>query len=208
MRQRKYPIQIWFLSDDLQQSAQWLANKHLIKTINGCMQVLVAARMYYVGIRTPKFYKHFFDVDHKAETLDKLFPLWPLRQKPPFMGYKSKVSKWCRMCKEHYDYIKHYLDILLQEYEFRFKKMHGLSKFLEWLECDAPALPIPEGHLSNIVIPWKCLDPQFRDKDICAGYRAQYKAVMKNDGIKPTDYKCRDIPEFLFNSNENSKWLE
>ena len=207
MHHKQYPIQIWFLSEDLEQSAQWLTNKHLVKTINGCMNALIAARFYYIGIRTPKFYKYFFDADHKQETLDRFFPLWPLRQRPSFNTYKTKVSKWCRMCSEHYSYVKRYLDILLQEYEFRYKKMHGLSKFLDWLENDAPKLPIHEGKLAKVVVPWECLKPRFRDKDICAGYRKQFKAVVENDGgPKVTDYKCRDIPEFLL--QKNSSWME
>ena len=206
MKARRYPIQIWFLSEDLSESARWLSNKTLAKSITGCMTALVATRFYFIGIRTAKFYKHFFDDKNRAETMDKFFPLWPLRQKPPFNQYKSKVSKWCRQCSEHYDYIKTYLDILLQEYEYRYKKMHGLEKFLDWLECDAPQLNIPKGNISKIVIPWKVLNPKYRRRDICLGYRLQYKAFLENDGIKVQDFKNRDIPEFLL--QKNSQWLE
>lgn len=202
---KRYPIQIWFLSEDMQQSAEWLSNKHLVKTINGCMNALLATRFYYIGIRTPKFYKYYFDKERKRETLDRFFPCWPLKQKPSYMAYKTKTSKWCRMCREHYDYVKQYMAVLLQEYEYRYKKPHGLSRFIEWLEFDAPELSIPEGKLTVISLPWKCLNPKYRDKDICQGYRNQYKAVMTNDGIKLADYKNRDIPEFLVQKQNN--WL-
>lgn len=205
MKRRTAPIQIWFLSEDLQESAKWLSNKQLAKTISGCMSAMVAARMYFVGIRTPKIYKHLFDKDHKAETMERLFPLWPLKLRPPFGQYKTRASKWCRMCKEHYDYVKQYLDVLLLEYEFRYQKPHGLSKYLEWEELDAPKLNIPSAHVSKVTIPWKCLSPQHRRKDICEGYRAQYKAMLLNDGIKVSDFKNRDIPEFL--CDNSSKWM-
>lgn len=75
------------------------------------------------------------------------------------------------MCREHYDYVKSCLRHLLDEYQFRFKKEHGLAKFLDWLEIDAPQLDIPEAHLSKISIPWKCLNPRWRRKILVDGYR-------------------------------------
>lgn len=206
MHYKSYPVQIWFLSDNLQQSAEWLSNKQLVKTINGCMNILNSARFYFIGIRSFTFYKYYFDKERKDETLNRFFPLWPLKQKPLFNQYKSKTSKWCRMCKEHYDYVKSYLDILLDEYEFRYQKEHGLKKFSEWLDVDAPQLQIPEGHISKIVVPWKILNPKFRCKDICEGYRRQYAAMLQNDGVKIDDFKNRDIPEFLL--SKDSKWME
>ena len=110
------------------------------------------------------------------------------------------------MCSEHYEYVKSYLNILLNEYQFRFQKEHGLAKFIEWLDFDAPKLNIPAGNLKHIYIPWKCLNPKYRKKDLTAGYRAQYKALLENDGIKVTDFKNRDIPEFLV--SKTNKWME
>lgn len=170
------------------------------------MHALNAARFYFIGIRSPKFYKYYFSKEHKQETIDKFFPLWPLRQKPLFNQYKSKTSKWTRQCSEHYEYVKAYLSILLNEYEFRYKKPHGLTKFLEWLEVDAPKLDIPKGNLKKITVPWKNINPYYRRKDIYESYRAQYKHVMKNDGIQIDSFKNRDIPEFLV--EKDNKWLD
>lgn len=205
MKIRRYPIQIWFLSENLKQSAEWLSNKQLIKTITGCMHALNATRFYFIGIRTPKFYKYYFDKEHKQETLNRFFPHWPLKQKPLFNQYKSKTSKWTRMCNEHYEYIKNYLQILLDEYLYRYQKPHNLVKFLDWLNFDAPKLNIPLGHIKKIIIPWKNLNPKFRRKDIYSGYRLQYKKLLENDGIKIDDFKNRDMPEFLI--QKNSQWL-
>ena len=103
--------------------------------------------------------------------MDKFFPIWPLKQKPKFMQYSSKESKWTRKCAEHYEYIKKYMSILLDEYLYRFNKEHGLAKFIEWEEFDAPKLNIPYGKLSKIVLPWKVIDPQYRKVNIIDGYR-------------------------------------
>ena len=75
------------------------------------------------------------------------------------------------MCKEHYDYVKEYLRALLDEYQIRFNKEHGLSKFIAWLDEDAPSLNIASANISSISIPWKCLNPRWRRKNLVDGYR-------------------------------------
>ena len=207
MKFKRYPVLVWFLDEDMQRSAAMLTNKHLVKTISGCLQCLLSARFYFIGFRSAKFYKHYFDKVRKAETMDKYFPLWPLKMKPSYQGYNSKEGKWCRKCLEHYTFISNYLDVLLDEYMFRYGKEHGLAKFAEWNKIDAPALNIPAGNLKKVVLPWKVLNPKYRKADILAGYRLQYKHMLEKDGgVKLQDYAKRDVPEFL--TRENAKWLE
>lgn len=211
-RPKTYPVQIWFLDEDLQKSAQCLSNGLLYKSIKGCMQALITARFYFIGIRSKKFYKHFFDKEHKLETMDKFFPLWPMEKQPLFSNYDTRQSKWCRKCLEHVEYVKKYLEILCLEHEFRFRKVSSASKFLDWLENDAPPLKIPRGNLKKIVLEWKTIDPKYRSKDIVAGYRAQCKALLQNDGIQVKDFTNRDIPEFLLDESQKDegmkKWMD
>lgn len=207
MKSKRYPIQIWFLSDDLNESAKFHNNKQLVKSINGCMNAIVCTYFYFYGIHSAKFYKYYFSKERIKESYDKYFPLWPLKLKPPFNQYKAIHSKWTRKCREHYDFICNYLDILLLEYEYRYGKQHGLQKFSDWLKFDARKLNIPYGNLKKIIVPWKCLNPKFRNKDIYLGYRNQLKALIENDGgVKITDFKNRDVPDFLV-KNDN-KWLD
>lgn len=210
-RPKIYPIQIWFLDSDLQKSAKCLSNKFLYKTINGCMQALIASRFYFIGIRNKKFYKYFFSKERKQQTMDKYFPLWPMEKPPSFSNFDTKQSKWTRKCLEHVEYVKKYLDFLCIEYEFRFKKQSSAEKFLEWLDCDAPKINIPSGNLTKITLEWKSIDPKFRDKDIIKGYRNKYKAIFQNDGIQIKDFTNRDIPEFLIEEDINKqnaeKWM-
>lgn len=56
-----------------------------MKSISGCMQALIATRFYFIGIRSKKFWSYFFDKVRKDETMDKFFPLWPLKQTPKFI---------------------------------------------------------------------------------------------------------------------------
>lgn len=102
------------------------------------------------------------------------------------------------MCLEHYEYVRMYLRDLLDEYQFRFKKEHGLAKFLEWMSTDAPPLEIPEAHLTKISIPWKCLNPRWRRKILVDGYRQQFvHSFEDDDAFKAYQGSCRDIPDFV-----------
>lgn len=195
---KTYPIQIWFLDDDLQRSAEFQTNKTLLKSIDGCFQALVCARLYFIGIRTKTFYKHYFSKENSLETKERFFPCWPLKKNPSFQAYTSKTSKWTRMCLEHYEYVRHYLRALLDEYQFRFNKDHGLSKFLDWLDFDAPSLDIPRANLKAVSIPWKCLNPRWRRKTLVDGYRLQFVHSFEDDDpFKAYAGSCRDIPDFV-----------
>lgn len=197
MHNKSYPIQIWFLDDDLHLSAQYQTNKSLVKSISGCMQALITARFYFIGIRNIKLYKYVFDEMHVEDTMSHFFPLWPLKQKPSFSKYASKESKWTRKCKEHYDYVKRYLQILLDEYAYRFKKEHILVKFAEWLELDAPKLSIPEARLQKVTLPWKNIDKKFRRKNVVDGYRLQLMNTLEQDPTAVFMKTRRDIPRFV-----------
>lgn len=195
---RRYPIlQIMFLDEDLIKSAQYLTNKSLVRSISGCMQALIATRFYFIGIRNKKYYDYYFDKIRKDEIMDKFFPLWPLHQRPMFMQYLSKESKWTRKCKEHYDYVKKYFDVLLDEYMYRFGKEHGLNKLSIWLDIDAPQLTIPSAKLSKIILPWKVINIKYRRRDILDSYRLQF---MNSLDVKPEVAFLktkRDIPDFV-----------
>lgn len=206
MHPKTYPIQIWFLDNDLQISAQCLTNKLLNKTINGCFQALCATYFYYYGIRSKKFYSYYFDKSRKALTMDRYFPCWPIKTQPKYQSYSTRQSKWCRKCKEHFEYIKTYMGILLEEYSYRTNKEHGLGKFLEWLEFDAPKINIPIGNLKKIVLDWKVLNPKYRKTNIVEGFKLQYKAYLRTKGLDMKDFTKRDIPEWLM--LEDNKWLD
>ncbi len=208
MRYKAYPIQIWFLDNDLEVSATLLPDKMLQKTILGCMQALIAARFYVYGIRSMRFHKYYFDKVRKVQTLDHLFPLWPFRKTPSFQKYGTQTSKWCRKCKEHYEYVKRYFGICLLEYESRFGKQHAVVKFEEWNDVDAPLVKIPEAHLSKVIVPWKVLPIKYRSRDILSGYRKYLKSILDRDGgVKVGDYTGRDIPEFLLEESVLSQHM-
>lgn len=197
MAKKSYPIQIWFLDDDLHKSAQYQTNSSLTKSISGCMQSLINVLFYFSGIRTHKIYKHLFAYEIRKESMEKYFPLWPLQQKPFFRQYLSRESKWCRKCLEHVEYTKTYMSLLLDEYEYRFNRQHKLTTFLDWYEHDAPQFSIPKANIDKVTIPWKNLDPRFRRKDLVRGYQLMFMSKFTKHPIDEFARTKRDMPEFV-----------
>lgn len=117
---------------------------HALSTsINGCIGAITSAIMYFRGIRTKKFYDYFFSKDNIASTMERFFTGWPLPKKPSFRMYTSREAKWCRSCKECFDFVLSYLDILLDEHQFRHSSSHIASGFPYWVRFDMPSLDIP-----------------------------------------------------------------
>lgn len=197
MSKKTYPIQIWFLDNDLYKSAKYQTNSTLTKSISGCMQSLINVVFYFSGIRSHKIYKHFFSHDIRKESMDKYFPLWPLQQKPFFRQYLTRESKWCRKCFEHVEYTKKYMRILLDEYEYRFNRQHKLINFLEWFENDMPQLSIPYANIETIIIPWKNLDPKYRRKNIVRGYQLMFMSKFTKHPLDEFARTKRDVPDFV-----------
>lgn len=196
MKNKFYPIQIMFLDENLNKSAEYQTNKTLIKSINGCIQALLSARFYYNGIRSKKIYDWYFNKEKLLLSLQDFFPGWPLKKKPSYSQYSSRTSKWCRQCKEHYDLVMKYLDIMLLEYDYRFNKQHNSQIIYDWILMQAPELKIPYANLNKIVLPWKCLNPKYRKRDIVQGYRTQYLYSIEEPFEAYNDSK-RDIPDFV-----------
>lgn len=193
---KTYSIQIWFLHEDLATSAAFQTNKTLETSIRGCVQGILSAIFYSKGIRSQKFYNYYFHKDRLSQSIDEFFPSWPFKAKPSYSLYSTKTSKWVRACKEHLDLTKTYLDILLDEYELRFRKQHKLHEFLNWLAFSD--FDLKPANLKTIVFPWKVLNPKYRNKDICLGYRKALLGTLTRAYIfdEFKDSK-RDIPDFI-----------
>lgn len=204
MKFKKWPIHIWFLDDDLQKSAEYLNDDALQTTMNGCIGALVSAYMYFIGIRSKKFFSYFFSKDTVSSTMASKFPGWPGKKKPTFTAYGWRESKWCRSCHENFDYLCKYLSILVDECQYRSKEMHGKDTMLQWIEDIIANVDFPYAGISKIYLPWKCIDPRYRRVDIVAGYRLQFMSKFEdNDPFKAYGSCIRDIPQFVlehFNS--------
>ena len=154
--------------------------------------------MHMAGVRSKKFYEHFFSKDLQQESTSRIFPMWPLRKKPSFSSYGWRESKWCRSCLDNYEYTKSYLSALLDEHEYRFSTSHANAQFLSWVELDAPKLGLPLLGLSDVILPWKVIDPKHRRVDVIEGYRLQFMSTFDCDDPFAAYGSCkRDVPSFV-----------
>lgn len=207
MKNRKWPIYIWFLDDDLQKSSEFLTDKALLRSIDGCIGALVSTYFYMIGIRTKKFYDYFFAKDRIQETMDRFFPNWPLSKKPTFAAFNRRESKWCKMCFENWSYVKKYLELLFEEAAYRNGSEHDDASFMQWIDFDMPNIDLQKAGLSNVVLPWKVIEPRFRKINVIEGYRLQFMSIFEDsDPFKAYGSCKRDIPEFVldyFNVNQS-----
>lgn len=192
-------VHVWFLDNDLEKSAQMLTDKCLNKTINACVNCIVSVHMHLMGIRSKKFYSHFFSKENMQETMSSKFTGWPLKSKPSFNAYQWKESRWCRMCHENLDLMVDYLSALLDEHIWRCSRSHPAQSVLDWVKSDEILLDFPYAGLTEVVLPWKSVDPKYRTEDIITGYRSQFCATQIEDGDAFAAYaNCRrDIPDFI-----------
>lgn len=89
------------------------------------------------------------------------------------------------------------MQILLNEYSYRFKKEHGLQKFLDWATTSPIAPQIPYGKIHTINLPWKDLKLKYRRKNIVEGYRLQFMNSFSKDAFAEYSGSMRDIPQFV-----------
>lgn len=197
---RRIPhIQIWFLDDDLSLSAQYMTNKILERTIVGCYHALVNSVFYFSGIRSKKIYDYYV----RTNSICDVFNNWCFKKFPKFTKFSTYESKWCRKCREHFDTVLTYFNILLDEYMYRFGKPHKLNNFSDWIVCDFNCDIIKRANLKTILFPWKNIDIRYRRKNIIDSYRLQFINSFSSDMF--TEYlNCkRDIPQFVLDFNKN-----
>lgn len=198
MKHKRWPIYIWFLDKDLHMSAKYMTDKALLRSIDGCIGAIVSTYFYLIGIRSKKFYDYYFAKERLQGTMDRFFPNWPLSKKPSFAAYGHRESKWCKSCRENYDYLVNYLKMLFDEHEYRNASPHESTSFIDWLEMDMPHIELPHAGIDSIVLPWKVVEPRFRRVDVVAGYRLQFMSLFEdNDPFKAYGSCKRNIPQFV-----------
>lgn len=196
---------IIFLDEDPVKSSWVLSTRFIDYNIRNCVQVLVCANLYMVGIRNRKACSYYFGKERKTESLQRFFPNWPMKKPPSFVKYTSQESRWCRKCKNHYDVILGYLGALLEEFAFRRGVEHELQDMYDFLQTiqfeNSLRLGIKVVFVKGlkVVLPWKNLPLKYRKKDIIEGYRKYYKSLIIDPFYEYRDSK-RDIPEWLLDN--------
>lgn len=141
-------MNIFYLSTDPVLAAQYQCNKHVVKMILETAQLLSSAH-------------------HVLDSQNDL--LYKLTHK------NHPCAIWTRSNKSNYYWLYSHFQALLEEYTFRYNKVHSSSKLLKLLS-NAPK-NIPDGEFYD---PPKCMQDEYKLESCIDSYRNYYMKAKKN----------------------------
>lgn len=138
-------MNIFYLSHDVDQCAQWHVDKHVVKMILETCQLLSTAHRLIDG--TPTIEKRYVagslparwrQIKRWSLPVDQRFPTDrnDVVYQATHMNHPSAV--WCRANDANYMWLFELLQALLKEYTYRYDKQHVCRKLVPYLQF-APA---------------------------------------------------------------------
>lgn len=177
-------MNLFYLSRSAREAAQAHCNKHAVKMILETAQLLSTAHRLLDGKRAAGFSK----TGRKQTT-------WVLPdQKRENVLYRAThanhpTAVWIRASRAHYAFAFELFVELMDEYTFRYGKIHACTKLVEAL-ADAPAGILDAGFSD----PPTCMPAEYRvSDDAVTCYRAYYREGKKD----LLAYKAREPPSWL-----------
>lgn len=177
-------MNLFFLSRNPREAAQAHYNKHVVKMVLETAQLLCSAHRLLDGARAAGVSKS----GRKQTT-------WVLpdeaRERALYRASHANhpVAVWVRASRAHYEWAFALFVQLLEEYSFRYEKVHACAKLIDALA--APPRCIPD---AGFVDPPPCMPELYRASgDVVACYRAYYREGKKN----LLAYKAREAPAWL-----------
>ncbi len=211
---RRHDPLVWVLSNDLNESARWLSDKYLDKSIKNAVQILLCTKYYQIGIRNGRLFNIYFvkgnlnkDINVPDPLRDLIYDIVHIEGKFVFrfINYDSHIAKWARKCKENCKFIEDVLLVYLQEH-IRRGKPHKLNDVGLYLISTIPASErLPSNKTGKRMlyepknIPQRFLKGlKLNEDDIWKGYRRHYAYRIKDISLEYRNSKA-DIPEWLIN---------
>jgi hypothetical protein len=139
-------MNIFFLDQRPDVCAQAHFDKHVVKMCIEYAQLLSTAH-------------HVLGSDQSSSTLYKRC----------YENHPSAI--WVRKSPEHYRWLYRLLKCLLDEYTYRYGKVHSTQRLLPLLE----KLPWYKSHQAGWVDPPQCMPEVFQTDDTVQAYRAYYR---------------------------------
>ena len=160
-------MNIFFLDWNPKNAAKYHCDKHVVKMILECAQLLYCAHWILSPHGVPEFAYKKTHMNHPC-------------------------SIWVRESIENYEWLCNLAMALCEEYTFRYVKTHKTQTHIEWLirnpPFDIPAVPQTPIRLAMPI--------EYKNENPIDSYRTFYReSKMKQRGI--VSYTKRDWPEFL-----------
>lgn len=186
-------MNIFHLSDNLIESARFLMNKHSVKMPLESAFMLCAAHRVLDGKETI--------IKNKAGKNKKIWELFDERESILYgVSHKSHPSTiWTRTNDKNYIWHYNYFIAMLDEYQYRYGKIHACSKLIPYLKT--PPKNIPNGELTPVT---PAMDSQYIiPGDSVASYRNYYIKAKQHLADWSGKINSREVPEWYKNGIES-----
>lgn len=157
-------MNIFYLSNDPTQCAEWMVDRHVVKMILETAQLLSTAHRVLDGTQY---------VDKQS---GRSIKRWSLEDEREHVIYKAThvnhpSAIWTRQAVENYNWLFDHFVALNNEYKYRFEKTHETSKLGLWL--NSPPLNLKDWDMTEMC---SAMDTKYIvSKDPVDNYRNYYK---------------------------------
>ena len=174
-------MNIFYLDRDVKTCATYHNDKHVVKMILEYAQLLSTAhRMLdgseYIDASSGRRIKRWRLNDENMENM---------LYKASHINHPSAI--WVRQSNNNYNWLMCLLQDLLQEYTYRYGKIHATDRLVYWLR--KPPANIPVGYFTQ---PTPAMPDEYKVPDSVQSYRNYYLGAKKT----MAKWKKRPIPEW------------
>lgn len=175
-------MNIFYLHPDPKICAEMHVDKHVVKMILEYAQLLSTAHRIldgeeYIDASSGRRIKRWRLEDTIMESV---------LYKASHINHPSAI--WTRQSRENYDWLFCLFKELLQEYTYRYGKIHATDRLVYFLRI--PPKNIPDGHLTQ---PTPAMPDEYKVPDSIQSYRNYYVGAKKSFA----KWKNRPIPEWF-----------
>ena len=177
-------MNIFYISEDPVQAAQWMVDKHVVKMILESAQLLSTAHRLLDGREIEGTTK----TGRKARRWVLDDSREPIVYQATHINHPSAV--WCRKSVENYNWLADHLHALLGEYTYRYEKKHKVEGDLSYMLMSPPK-NLEEYDMT--VMPSAMADEYKISDDPIINYRNYYKVGKE----RMHAWKKRQPPEWI-----------
>lgn len=177
-------MNIFYISKDPVQAAQWMVDKHVVKMILESAQLLSTAHRLIDGVE-----KIGTSASGRSKKIWELFDARePVIYQATHINHPSAL--WCRSSIENYNWLVEHMFALMEEYTFRYNKKHKCQGELSYM-LQSPPKNLQEYEMTSI--PCAMDDKYIISNDPVENYRNYYK----NGKQHLFSWKNRERPEWI-----------
>jgi hypothetical protein len=183
-------MNIFYLSEDPRQAAEWMVDKHVVKMILETAQILSTAHRVLDGKKTiVSGWIDDFGIRHRKKTL------WVLEDSRDDILYTAThinhpSSVWARQSVENYNWLVDHLFALGNEYHYRYGKRHATITKLGFT-LQSPPFSLKDWDAT----PMPCCMPD--ECKISNDPVLNYQEYYRTSKTRMHSWKSRDVPSWI-----------